>query len=322
MRQIPGGNNRYTSIPKPIPKLIPKKTYNEAHQISSNEDNSIELKNMKEKYELLKLQFSKLQNQFKLYKIETMTQINKINYDKNNEISEINKEKEEIKTNSEKIIYELSEKIDKITLLNQSLEDKCINLNNELQKVQTENKNLKKLINNADLEKNQIKSNNDNNNFQSQSNETNKQAPINKQNDVFHYQPPENNQKHENENHQMKDNQNISSILPPCIENKTNENFPIFNPKEKIYYLFFPEKTQPNYNKSFRNDVIYGAYDAVDVQRFHYYPESKKIYTFIGFSSDDVRKNWISNFTTKNISYDKLIYMYPYFKLYHSKTAN
>ena len=50
MRQIPGGNNRYTSIPKPIPKLIPKKTYNEAHQISSNEDNSIELKNMKEKF--------------------------------------------------------------------------------------------------------------------------------------------------------------------------------------------------------------------------------------------------------------------------------
>lgn len=328
MSQLPCGSNKYSSIPKPNIK----KANNEIHKAtSSNEEDKIEKNNMKDQYNILKMEFLKLQNQFKLYKLEMMTQINKINYNLDNKISALNKEKEEIQIKNDKIILELSAKIDKITLQNQALEKNCLNLNNELQKIQAKNIYLGEMINNPDIkdsqsEKNQVETNNHDYSTLKQSNEKNNQKSESKQNDAFHYQPQENKKNHDNlyqirdgkESLNSQQNHKISTILPSCIQNNSNANFPVFRPKENTSYLFFSEKTQPNYSKSLKSDVIYGAHDATDIQRFHYYPESQKIFTFIGFANEEIRKNWISTLTMKNISFDRLIYEYPYHMPVHN----
>lgn len=51
---------------------------------------------------------------------------------------------------------------------------------------------------------------------------------------------------------------------------------------------------------------------ASDIQRFCFYPNTKNIYTFIGFSNLDMLYSSIKKQSLKSAAIDQNIYLYPY----------
>ena len=102
------------------------------------------------------------------------------------------------------------------------------------------------------------------------------------------------------------------------IENKNQSDsiFKCFVPRMNVFYLFFVEYLTPNekiINRKYTN--IYSITNSVDIQRFRYYPRTKEIYTFIGFSNEQEMKKSLNNKELISNSVNKIIYTYPYKKI-------
>lgn len=147
----------------------------------------------------------------------------------------------------------------------------------------------------------------------------NKKEEISEINNRFQYRPAksQNTNNSENKNNQSEMDE-INEIQFPKF-NKYDKNdlkFTEFVPKDNLYYLFFAELTEPNYKIiNHRYTTLFGIKYASDIQRFCYYPKTKNIYTFIGFSNQSQRNQGFSMSAIKAGSINQSIYFYPYKEL-------
>lgn len=127
------------------------------------------------------------------------------------------------------------------------------------------------------------------------------------------------NQPYKNSEKQIFNNQNgpdyINSINFPEFKkyNKNDLQFKEFVPKDKLEYLFLAELNEPNYRMitaSFKK--LFGIKFAADIQRFRYYPKTKNIYTFIGFSNKKQLDMAFNHYSIRSSSINQSLYLYPY----------
>ncbi|KAK8850155.1 hypothetical protein M9Y10_018275 [Tritrichomonas musculus] len=113
---------------------------------------------------------------------------------------------------------------------------------------------------------------------------------------------------------QEQQTEDISALLPKFKEyTKSDIVFKKFVPKKNLFYCFSAEVFEPIKTMVTKKYTeIFGIKDASDIQRFCYYPGTKNIYTFIGFSDEASMKSVISQSTMKNSSIDQKVYVYPY----------
>lgn len=94
---------------------------------------------------------------------------------------------------------------------------------------------------------------------------------------------------------------------------KNDLKFNEFVPKDNLFYLFFAELNEPNYRMvNYKFNSLFGIKFASDIQRFCYYPKTKNIYTFIGFSSQTQRDQAFSMAPIRAGAIEQAIYSYPY----------
>lgn len=101
--------------------------------------------------------------------------------------------------------------------------------------------------------------------------------------------------------------------FPPCREyTKTDLEFNEFSPRNNLFYFFVSEKTEPNYYLINREcTTIFDIKYASDIQRYCYYPGTKKIYTFIGFKTKEERTRAMKNKKILNSVIDQTVTIYP-----------
>lgn len=112
-------------------------------------------------------------------------------------------------------------------------------------------------------------------------------------------------------------NTNDNSIELPKFNRCTNSRLKIrtFVPIKNLFYCFFAELQQPNYHLlNIYYTHLFSIRNASDIQRFHFYPGTRNIYTFIGFSDENTMNNNIDKLEKKSIAIDNAIYKYPYVK--------
>ena len=112
-------------------------------------------------------------------------------------------------------------------------------------------------------------------------------------------------------------NANDNSIELPKFNRCTNSRLKIrtFVPIKNLFYCFFAELQQPNYHLlNIYYTHLFSIRNASDIQRFHFYPGTRNIYTFIGFSDENTMNNNIDKLEKKSIAIDNAIYKYPYVK--------
>ena len=100
---------------------------------------------------------------------------------------------------------------------------------------------------------------------------------------------------------------------PYSFSSKSNDiNFQDFSPKPDVFYFFFIEKDAPNLSKMLngsRNN--FGLYDCLDIQRYKYYPGTKKLFTFVGFPDENKREEAKNATGIQISSVNKCFYNYP-----------
>lgn len=107
---------------------------------------------------------------------------------------------------------------------------------------------------------------------------------------------------------------NNSANEDPITSNndKIDSSFKVFNPCEYFLYCFIEEIDEPNIQQA--NEFyaeLFGIKNAIDIQRFRYYPGTNNIYTFIGFI-DPVQFGYsILNAEIKKHALNNQIYIYP-----------
>lgn len=128
-------------------------------------------------------------------------------------------------------------------------------------------------------------------------------------NTIFHYAPSAD----DIHKVQKKDQADIL-IFPKCIDYKEDDlKFKEFVPKDNLYYCFFAETYKPDQNKiNSKYHSLYKIKICKDIQRFRYYPNTHRIYTFIGFSNmDDLNKS-IQKKSLKSSVLNKSVFLYPF----------
>ncbi|KAK8865467.1 hypothetical protein M9Y10_011015 [Tritrichomonas musculus] len=94
-----------------------------------------------------------------------------------------------------------------------------------------------------------------------------------------------------NNNQVPKDQEFVHLPVSPMTYNRKDFIFVTFDPKENLYYFFFSERNQPKLDTINGNDLgHFGLYDALDIQRYRYYPGTTNIFTFVGFSNPRQRE--------------------------------
>lgn len=106
---------------------------------------------------------------------------------------------------------------------------------------------------------------------------------------------------------------NDYSKLPKSVKYRKDLGFTEFVPKNNYVYIFFTENQAPK-EHILKNDYqkIYGIDFSLDIQRFCYYPGTKKVYSFMGFLNKKVAekaikrlKAVVSNMPTFNYPYQE-----------------
>ncbi len=105
--------------------------------------------------------------------------------------------------------------------------------------------------------------------------------------------------------------QKIVKEQEPDISMKSDLQIKTFSPKENILYCYFIEqnKTIKDQSDTF-NQHIYGIDQVIDIQRFCYYPGSKDIFTFLGFSSQLKLKAAINHLISSELIIDNKIELF------------
>lgn len=86
-----------------------------------------------------------------------------------------------------------------------------------------------------------------------------------------------------------------------------------FSPKRSFVYCYFIEKkySEKSPKKSEEKKVLYGINFASDIQRFYYYPETKDIYTFLGFKNQNQLEVAIFQPSLRNAALNRQFYYFP-----------
>ena len=108
--------------------------------------------------------------------------------------------------------------------------------------------------------------------------------------------------------------------LPECFKyTKTKLLLKSFSPRNDLCYCFFSEIREPENNDIItQNSTLFGV-NALDIQRYRYYPATKCIYTFMGFANEDQLTKAMNTEEIKEASFNKSIYIYPFKKEYQQK---
>ena len=119
-----------------------------------------------------------------------------------------------------------------------------------------------------------------------------------------------------NEAKKEKRNETNQIILVPFVHYQYNTNnliFQEFVPNKDLFYFFFTEKSQPKQCYINNNALTqFGLYDALDIQRYRYYPGTTSIFTFIGFSNPQQREEAKLRKKINRSVYENVIYNFPY----------
>lgn len=137
---------------------------------------------------------------------------------------------------------------------------------------------------------------------------------INNNNDRFHFSYAQNEEEiQKNHINEPSQQQTITLLLPKFKKFKNSFNYIEFIPKNGLVYFFFAEINEPSFRVFNKNATkLFGIKNAADIQRFHYYPNSKCIYTFIGFLDKKSMQQATWRTSIKSNAVNQAIFDYPY----------